>query len=818
MTTFARIAPRAALALALSLSKGSPALAQTYHDTGGTAVPAVVPVSPGGGPLFTSSNPGQIAGSISASLGGYTPSASGARMTPLAVTTSDSSGTLPTGTVAVVSNVGSNPMYCNVNGVAATTSDELVAASGWFAFTIPNGVTALHCIATGGSTTANAVGGAGLPTGGGGGGSVPTGSAGSPNASVVSVQGVTGGYALPVSGTFWQSTQPVSLASLPALASGANTIGAVTQANGPWTINQTQLAGTALGAPSNYGTSPGAVEVQGVNAYVTNTPGVSESGTWTVQPGNIANTTPWLVTGTGGTFPATESGAWNITNISGTISLPTGAATSANQPTAASQGSTTSGQTGNLQMGAVTTSAPSYTTGQTDPLSLDTSGNLRVNCTTGCSPSGGSSLADEGTFTQGTTSFTVAGGFYNSSVNNLTSGQAGAVQMTNTRHMKMDWEDLAGTALGAPSSWGSAPSGAVQGVNADVLALPPLPAGSNTIGSIANTSFGISGALPAFAATPTVAPQDASNLCPSGCSLSATGVFFTADTTGYQSVSVELTANAGGNTIVFEASDDNSTWVGANGLPAAATGASGATGTLSTTSASLYRVPVNGRYFRVRLSAYVSGTTTVYAYLHATPTNVVTAAPTLAGGTNTIGKVDVLGSAGATMDVAIGGATAATDALQAGGVYNSSAPSLSSGQGAALQLTSAGSLHATVDNSVTLASNQAVSSAGWTPSLANGLTTTPKTVDASAGVLGFVQCYNPNSSQIYVQVFNAASPTLGTTTPVLSIPIGPTSTGGLAMSSYGVALGGSAIVIAATTTVNGSTAPSTAPDCNVGYH
>ncbi len=410
------------------------ALAQTYRDTAGTAVPAVVPVSPGGGPLFTSSNPGQIAGSFSASLGGFTPSASGARMTPLAVTTSDSSGTLPSGTAAVVSNVGSNPMYCNVNGFAATASDELIPASSWFAFTIPSGVTALHCIATGGSTTANAVGGSGLPTGAGGGGSgggsVPTGSAGSPNASVVSVQGVTGGYALPVSGTFWQSTQPVSLASLPALA-----------------------------------------------------------------------------------------------------------------------------------------------------------------------------------------------------------------------------------------------------------------AGSNTIGSIANTSFGISGTLPGFAATPTVALQDASNLCPSGCSLSGTGVFFTADTTGYQSISVELTANAGGNTIVFETSDDNSTWVGANGLPSAATGASGATGTLSTTSASLYRVPVNGRYFRVRLSIYVYGTTTVYAYLHATPANVVTSQPTLAAGTNTIGKVDMLGAAGATMDVAIGGATAATDALQAGGVYNSSAPSLSSGQGAALQPT-----------------------------------------------------------------------------------------------------------------------------------
>ena len=53
----------------------------------------------------------------------------------------------------------------------------------------------------------------------------------------------------------------------------------------------------------------------------------AQSGTWTVQPGNTANTTAWLVTGTGGTFPATQSGTWNVTNISGTVSLPTGAST-----------------------------------------------------------------------------------------------------------------------------------------------------------------------------------------------------------------------------------------------------------------------------------------------------------------------------------------------------------------------------------------------------------------------------------------------------------------------------------------------------------
>jgi len=42
------------------------------------------------------------------------------------------------------------------------------------------------------------------------------------------------------------------------------------------------------------------------------------------------------------------------------------------------QGATTSGESGPLVQGAVTSSPPSYTNGQTNPLSLDTSGNLRV--------------------------------------------------------------------------------------------------------------------------------------------------------------------------------------------------------------------------------------------------------------------------------------------------------------------------------------------------------------------------------------------------------------------------------------------------------
>lgn len=114
-----------------------------------------------------------------------------------------------------------------------------------------------------------------------------------------------GGSAVALGQTTMANSIPVTMASNQsninvavnaALPAGGNTIGAVTQASGPWTENLTQLNSVALGSPSNYGTSPGAVAVAGVNAFITNTPSVSQSGTWTVQPGNTANTTPWLVT------------------------------------------------------------------------------------------------------------------------------------------------------------------------------------------------------------------------------------------------------------------------------------------------------------------------------------------------------------------------------------------------------------------------------------------------------------------------------------------------------------------------------------------
>lgn len=101
--------------------------------------------------------------------------------------------------------------------------------------------------------------------------------------------------------------------------------------------------------------------------------------------------------------------------------------------TGLAQGSTTSGQTASLILGAVTTASPSYTTAQSSPLSLDTAGSLRVAIISGAG-SGGTAIADGATFTEATTSFTPIGGEYVSGGGaNCTTGKGCTLQMTIDR-------------------------------------------------------------------------------------------------------------------------------------------------------------------------------------------------------------------------------------------------------------------------------------------------------------------------------------------------------------------------------------------------
>lgn len=196
-----------------------------------------------------------------------------------------------------------------------------------------------------------------------------------------------------------------------------------------------------------------ALFVTGGAGLVTGTGGTfpaTESGTWTVQPGNTANTTAWLVTGTGGTFPATQATAANlnatvvgtgtfatqltgatnnINNIAGTISLPTGAATSANQ-TNASQKSQIVDGSGNVI--------------------ASTSNNLNVQCAN-CSGSGVSAV-DAATFTAGTSLFAPIGGqFTSGGATPCVTGHECTVGMTADRAMSINLMDIQGTSISTGS-------------------------------------------------------------------------------------------------------------------------------------------------------------------------------------------------------------------------------------------------------------------------------------------------------------------------------------------------------------------------------
>lgn len=214
----------------------------------------------------------------------------------------------------------------------------------------------------------------------------------------------------------------------------------------------------------------------------------------------------------------------SLSNISGTISLPTGAATAANQ-TNASQKSQIVDGSGNV-ISATTNS-------------------LNVNVTN----SFAAGLADKSTFTYGTSIVSAIGGAFQDTSPTLTAGQSGVVRLTSFRGMHHNLRDNSGNEIGISGNplridpTGTTPQPASQsgtwtvqqgatptavanawpvkltdGTNtaavkaastaavapdpSAVVALSPnspLPTGTNTIGSITNISGTIS--LPTGAAT-----------------------------------------------------------------------------------------------------------------------------------------------------------------------------------------------------------------------------------------------------------------------------------------------------------------------------
>lgn len=116
-----------------------------------------------------------------------------------------------------------------------------------------------------------------------------------------------------------------------------------------------------------------------------------------VVAASVTTAAPSYTTGTNNALSLTVTGLLRVDGSGVTqpisassLPLPTGAATEATlAKLAVLQGSTTSGQSGTLTLGAVTTAAPTYTTAQSSPLSLTTAGALRVDASGSTQPVSG---------------------------------------------------------------------------------------------------------------------------------------------------------------------------------------------------------------------------------------------------------------------------------------------------------------------------------------------------------------------------------------------------------------------------------------------
>lgn len=151
------------------------------------------------------------------------------------------------------------------------------------------------------------------------------GTAGTPSTGVVSVQGVAGGTAIPISGSITANNASVGATGSAVPASGTYIAASVggTLTGLVATSNGLKVDVIASALPSGAATA--------AKQPALGTAGSASADVLTVQ--GISSMTALKVDGTGGTFPisgtvaATQSGTWNINNVSGTVSLPTGAAT-----------------------------------------------------------------------------------------------------------------------------------------------------------------------------------------------------------------------------------------------------------------------------------------------------------------------------------------------------------------------------------------------------------------------------------------------------------------------------------------------------------
>ena len=212
------------------------------------------------------------------------------------------------------------------------------------------------------------------------------------------------------------------------------------------------------------GTTPQPVTM--TSTTITGTVAATESGTWTVQPGNTANTTPWLVNANAGTnlntsALALETGGNLASAKAGTDRL----ISSATNIAAGSALATTSFVTGSRYL----STPPTFTNGQEGAFQIDANGRQLVtaNATLGAETTKviGTvrNLGNAGAITDfaGQNAASPAnswlmGGQFNTTPTTITTGNASPLQLDNAGNLLVNIKAGAGsggTALADKSAW-----------------------------------------------------------------------------------------------------------------------------------------------------------------------------------------------------------------------------------------------------------------------------------------------------------------------------------------------------------------------------
>jgi hypothetical protein len=236
---------------------------------------------------------------------------------------------------------------------------------------------------------------------------------------------------------------------------GSVSQGAASDASNNWTVNCVQGC-----SGSTTDTDDGSVAVSQVSALTINENHVYDGTVWRRQTIGTAGTAAaqvYTVQGIASMTPilATLSGTNNINNISGTISIPTGASTAAKQPALGTAGSASSdvitvqgvaSMTPVLATLSGTNNIATVTavTGITNALPAGSNVIGHIICDSGCSST---TTADASTFTYASTSLATVGGVYNSSITDLASGKSGAFALDAHRTIHVGLYDTTGAAV-----------------------------------------------------------------------------------------------------------------------------------------------------------------------------------------------------------------------------------------------------------------------------------------------------------------------------------------------------------------------------------